>query len=80
MSNEQEPVRIDPRVLFIQEYTLKSLRSKPDSWARMFSSDEQRRFITEFIEKGVGKILFTNQIIAVIAQIIHDYYTVRSVT
>ena len=72
MSNEQEPVRIDPRVLFIQEYTLKSLRSKPDSWARMFSSDEQRRFITEFIEKGVGKILFTNQIIAVLAQIIHD--------
>ena len=60
MSNEQEPVRIDPRVLFIQEYTLKSLRSKPDSWARMFSSDEQRRFITEFIEKGVGKSLFTN--------------------
>ena len=67
MSNEQEPTRVDPRVLFVQEFTLKSLRSKPDSWIRMFSSDEQRRYITEFIEKGAGKSLFCKPIIAVFA-------------
>lgn len=31
----------DPRLDFIQDFTLKSLRLKPDKWARMVVSDEQ---------------------------------------
>ena len=42
----------DTRVDFIQEYTLKTLRLKPDKWSRMVVSDEQRCFITSFIERG----------------------------
>ena len=43
----------EPRIDFIAEFTLKSLRLKPDKWARMTVSDEQRSFITSFIERGV---------------------------
>jgi hypothetical protein len=36
---------------WVQEFTLKSLRLKPDKWARMVVSDEQRNFINNFIER-----------------------------
>ena len=42
----------EPRVDFISEFTLKSLRLKPDKWARLMVSDEQRNFVTSFIERG----------------------------
>ena len=40
----------DPRLDFIQDYTLRSLRLKPDKWARMVVSNEQMAFITSFVE------------------------------
>ena len=40
------------RVQFIQDYTLKSMRLKPDKWAKLVISDEQRRHLEHFIEKG----------------------------
>ena len=52
--NSNEPTtRSDPRVDYIQEFTLKTLRLKPDKWARMIISDEQRIFISAFVEKGL---------------------------
>ena len=47
----------EPRVDFISEFTLKSLRLKPDKWARLMVSDEQRNFVTSFIERGKNDIL-----------------------
>ena len=41
----------DPRYDFIQDFTLKSLRLKPDKWVRMMVSDEQRNFVTNFVER-----------------------------
>ena len=41
----------DPRYDFLQDFTLKSLRLKPDKWVRMMVSDEQRNFITNFVER-----------------------------
>jgi hypothetical protein len=38
----------DPRLDFIQDFTLKSLRLKPDKWARMVVSDEQVEFYLIF--------------------------------
>ena len=38
-------------LLIIQDFTLKSLRLKPDKWVRMMVSDEQRNFITNFVER-----------------------------
>ena len=35
----------------LQDFTLKSLRLKPDKWVRMMVSDEQRNFITNFVER-----------------------------
>ena len=46
----------DPRMDFLQEFTLKSLRLKPDKWARMVVSDEQRNFINNFIERSAPQV------------------------
>ena len=46
----------DPRMDFLQEFTLKSLRLKPDKWARMVVSDEQRDFINNFIERRAPQV------------------------
>ena len=48
-----ETANKDPRIDYIQEFTLKSLRLKPDKWARMVISDEQRIFIQAFVERGL---------------------------
>ena len=48
---EGQPVN-DDRLDFIQDYTLKSLRLKPDKWARLMISDEQRMFLGRFVETG----------------------------
>ena len=40
------------RLDFIQDYTLKSLRLKPEKWNKLVLSDGQREYILSFIEKG----------------------------
>lgn len=42
----------EPRMDFIQEYTLKTLRLKQDKWYRMTISDDQRSHIVNFVERG----------------------------
>ena len=52
------------RLEFIQDYTLKSLRLKPDKWNKLIISDEQRTFITNFIERGtVQTTTFDNTVL-----------------
>ena len=46
----------DPRMDFIQDYTLRSLRLKPDKWQRMIVSNEQMAFISGFIENGFPQV------------------------
>lgn len=41
------------RVIFIRDYTLKSLRLKQDKWNKLVLSDEQRCLLNNFIEKGL---------------------------
>ena len=52
MASMMEPAAVacDARLEFLQEYTLKALRLKPDKWARLTISDEQRLFLGRFIE------------------------------
>ena len=51
----------DPRSDFIQDFTLKSLRLKPDKWTRMLVSDEQRTFLANFIERPFPQELVISQ-------------------
>ena len=46
----------DPRLDFLQDYTLRSLRLKPDKWQRMIVSNEQMAFITGFVENGYPQV------------------------
>ena len=49
---EIEDLIIFFRLDFIQDYTLKSLRLKPEKWNKLVLSDGQREYILSFIEKG----------------------------
>ena len=51
----------DPRLDFIQDFTLKALRLKPDKWARMTISDEQRSYVTHFIERPQPQVKLLGQ-------------------
>ena len=55
---EPETTSKEPRMEFLADYTLKTLRLKPDKWARMIVSDEQRNFILSFLDKGKKKSIF----------------------
>ena len=47
---------------YLQDYTLKTLRLKPDKWSRMLVSDEQRTFVNAFIDRPgpqVNRIFLT---------------------
>ena len=46
----------DPRFDFIQDFTLKSLRLKPDKWSRMLVSDEQRTFLSNFVDRAYPQV------------------------
>ena len=48
---QEEVSRSEPRLDFIQDFTLKSMRCKQDKWQRMIVSDDVRRFVLDFIEK-----------------------------
>ena len=52
----------DERLDFIQDYTLKSLRLKPDKWARLMISDEQRMFLGRFVETSSLQVIKQLQI------------------
>ncbi len=54
--------RGDPRIEFLQEYTIKTLRLKPDKWSRMVVSDEQRTFVANFIDRAAPQVSLTMQI------------------
>ena len=46
----------DPRVEFLADFTLKSLRLKSDKWARLVISDEQRTYLSRFIDHTVPQV------------------------
>ena len=57
-----EPVEkiTDPRVDFLKEVTLRSLRVKVEKWDRLFISDEQRSFIMGFVERQTPQVIIVN--------------------
>ena len=60
--NEENIAPTDPRIDFIAEYTLKSLRLKSDKWSRLIAPDEIKKFFNRFLEKDkpqVNKFFFT---------------------
>ena len=48
----------DPLLDWIAEFTCRTLRLKPDKWSRMMVSDEQRSFLTTFIEQPYPQASF----------------------
>ena len=46
----------DPRVEFLADFTLKSLRLKSDKWARLLISDEQRTYLSRFVDHTVPQV------------------------
>ena len=48
----------DPRIEFLENFTLKSLRLKSDKWSRLLISDEMRNFLLRFIDHTVPQVRF----------------------
>ena len=64
IQEEQNVQEKDPRLEFLSEFTLKSLRLKSDKWARLMISDEQRTYLSRFIDYNVPQvdtIIITNK-------------------
>ena len=55
---EVEAGEKDPRVEFLADFTLKSLRLKSDKWTRLLISDEMRTYISRFIDHTVPQVDF----------------------
>ena len=73
----------DPILDFLQKFTLGSMRLKPDKWHRLVMSDEQRNFITNFVEHGVpqvsGNLLLSgNKFISLIIITFHNIFFIRN--
>ena len=49
---------VDHRLDFIKEYCLRSLRVKPEKWDRLLISDEQRAYISGFIERNAPQVIY----------------------
>ena len=58
MRDGEVPVASDERMDFLRDFILKALRLKPDKWDRMLISDEQRTFITNFVDRGHPQVGF----------------------
>ena len=61
------------RIQFIQDYTLKSIRLKPEKWAKLVISDEQRRHLENFVYKDLPQVLIISQNIGGQLQIHTDW-------
>ena len=42
----------DPRLKFIESYTIKTLKVKNDKWQKLISQDEMKQQIVDWVEKG----------------------------
>ena len=62
MGEEQKDV-MDARMEFLQEYSLKTMKLKPDKWAKMMSQEESTVMLMDYLEKAETRFLciFVNQ-------------------
>ena len=51
----------DIRFEFISEYVLKTMKLKPDKWAKLVGNDEYRQYLMDFFEKQEHNILVIMQ-------------------
>ena len=51
----------DHRLEFLQDYTLKSLRLKPDKWSKLIISDEQRNYMMNFLDRDLPQEIVISQ-------------------
>jgi dynein heavy chain len=47
----------DPRIYFVADYVLKTLKLKSDKFAKMYGTEENKILIHEFFEKAESQIL-----------------------
>lgn len=63
MGDEEHKDAADVRIEFLQEYALKTMKLKPDKWAKMMSQEETIVVLMEFLEKAENRFLcvYVNQ-------------------
>ena len=63
MAEEEQKDAVDVRIEFLQDYALKTMKLKPDKWAKMMSQEETIVILMEFLEKAENRFLcvYVNQ-------------------
>ncbi|CAL1580717.1 unnamed protein product [Knipowitschia caucasica] len=51
----------DPRVLYIREHVLSSMKLKPDRWSQAVSGEENRQLLQDFVERAQCRTLVVTQ-------------------
>lgn len=55
--SSERKVLEDPRFEFLANYTLRSMRLKPEKWSKMASNEDHFLLITEFLNNPQEKVL-----------------------
>ena len=63
----------DPRVEFMANYILKTLKIKSDKWNKMYVIDENKTMILEFVEKAEQNLLVFNMTPAGALTVSYEY-------
>ena len=49
------------RIIYLKDYTLKTLRIKPDKWSKLCNSDEVKNTLVDFVATGNRQELVISQ-------------------
>ncbi|XP_049940953.1 dynein beta chain, ciliary-like [Schistocerca serialis cubense] len=56
-AQQEEEDEFDPRLDFIMNYLIKSLRIKPEKWLKMINTDEFKVIIRDFLDEPIHEVL-----------------------
>ena len=54
---EEESSGEDPRMAFISQFCLKTMKQKADKWSKMMSQEDNVVLLQDFLEKGDSRML-----------------------
>ena len=46
------------RIIYLKDYTIKTLRIKPDKWTKLCNSDEVKHLLGDFVTTGSYRLIY----------------------
>ena len=58
----EEAENRDPRIDFMAEFVVRSLRLKPDKWTRLTTPDDTKKFLNKFLDGELPQVKLHSKI------------------